>query len=93
MPARRFFAMLKAARKITALNQMDACDVAAITICDAKWYTHVRDTYKQRLDILEDRIPDLSEPVIQTPEVRKATKEKVFQLFALKRQTLGLPHG
>lgn len=45
MPARRFFVMLKAARKIQSWQFSNLCDIASIPLGDAKYFDGVKKTY------------------------------------------------
>jgi hypothetical protein len=48
MPARRFFALLSEARIIMARRRGEDCDIAAIAICTADYYTKTAERFKKR---------------------------------------------
>ena len=41
MPARHFWGMYRAYKKLDARNKMELCDIQAISICNAKYYKTV----------------------------------------------------
>lgn len=45
MPARAFFVMLKAARRLRSSDFVDFCDIAAIPMCDGKYHQKLQTIY------------------------------------------------
>ena len=45
MPARRFFAMVNAGRRIMMAEYAELCDIAAIPMCDPKYHRQLKGAY------------------------------------------------
>lgn len=73
MGAQAFFVMLKAARKIRSYDMMELCDIAAIPMCDGKYYQKLRSIYQQQLQYEE---PNSEIKQSQKPNVMKADSDE-----------------
>lgn len=91
MPARRFFALLKAKRKIECLHAIDRIDEALIASDNVsmKWYEAVRGRWTDRLALIDRQ--GLPEPakIIHTDEQIKETQVTVLELFRQRKQLMG----
>ena len=91
MPARRFFALLKAKRKIEclqAIDRIDECLIASDNV-SMKWYETVRERWTQRLVALDRQ--NVPEPALveHTDEQIKETQITVLELFRQRKQLMG----
>lgn len=83
MPARAFFAMLRAARTLEASERMEECNIQAISICSTKWYDELANRYGARIDVLSGRTePAPADPIEPPKPKRLATGEDVMALLA-----------
>jgi len=91
MPARRFFAMLKAKRKIECLHAIDRIDEALIGSdnVNMKWYESLRDKWVYRLEGMTTKIPDEVKQTPLTDEEIKETQAVVLELFRQRKQLMG----
>lgn len=55
--------MLEYSREMRALEQMEACDIAAIATADAKYYEHVRMRYERTLKHYEQQRSEIYDAV------------------------------
>ena len=63
MPAVRFFALVREAHRIREMDHVallsDMCDVASIALGDAKYYTSLKQAYRDRMKSIVGNIPSL----------------------------------
>lgn len=90
MPATQFFSMLDAMRTLSALEKIEACDLAAITICDHKWYDKVRGRY---VDILDAKTFQELPPAQPKPAIDAASDEAKYGMMRMFARRAGLAHG
>jgi len=89
MPARRFFAMLRAARKIQAYEYLELVDIQAISICDSKYYKAIHERYANRVEAIERRA-EKPRIVYDEPETHaRKTAHMAEQLALMRRLNFG----
>jgi hypothetical protein len=91
MPARRFFSLLKAKRKIECVEAIDRIDEALIGSNNVtmKWYEQLRDKWVSRLtEIVPMDAPKASEKHYSDDEI-KETQGVVLELFRQRKQMMG----
>jgi hypothetical protein len=83
MPAVHFFEMLRHGRRLRAYQLAELCDVAAITICQPKYHTQL----KQRLlSLATDRtMPKPPPPLAHMDAGSREAADLFFQMFAAKK--------
>jgi hypothetical protein len=77
MPARRFFVMLKAARKIQSWQFSNLCDIAAIPLGGDKYFDGIKNVYS----IANKRRPEVPEPSAG-PVVSSASPDAMWAFMA-----------
>lgn len=91
MPARRFFALLKAKRKIECIKAIERIDEALISSdnVNMKWYEGLRERWTEQLLALQMKGPE--KPVYQehTDQEIKDTQAVVLELFRQRKQLMG----
>lgn len=96
MPARRFFLMLRAARKLKCSEATDQINFHSIPLTNAKYVEELRDYYRQEMDHLSGFDPGefgsqtVGEPREKSEEEMKHTQAQVLRLFALRKQLNGI---
>lgn len=96
MPARRFFLMLRAARKLKCSEATDLINFHSIPLMNAKYVEELRDYYRQEMDYLSGFDPSsfegqtVGEPRVKSDEEMKQTQAQVLRLFALRKQINGI---
>lgn len=91
MPARRFFSLLKAKRKIECLQAIDRIDEALIASDNVsmKWYEAVRERWTDRLSAIDRKETPSAAPVVFTDEQIKETQSVVLDLFRQRKRFMG----
>lgn len=72
--------MLESARKIRAVENLDACDIGVISIQNVKYYEGIRSRYARRLEQPYDDF----EPEQQQLEGEEA-RQQLFGMFGSRR--------
>lgn len=90
MPCRRFSAMVDAMRKLDAYEKMEACDIAAITMLNSKWFEKVRGRYERQAnpEDTEQALQLVNEATTPTKKVvldGEEARDFMMTLFANKK--------
>jgi hypothetical protein len=95
MPATRFFAMLKAGRRIQCLDRIEDIDIAMAPGCGPKYFEVTRRRFEKRLEHYADLVPAVAEaasPIIPktAPGVvldagSQEAKDFMMTIFAAKK--------
>lgn len=90
MPARRFFAMMKAKRKIECVLAIDRIDEALISSdnVNMKWFEGLRSKWTESLNSLLPEAEPLPEADPLTDEQIKSTQVTVLELFRQRKQLM-----
>ena len=79
MPAVTFFAMLEAMRELDKYEKIELCDIQAISICDYRYYEHVRARY----ELEKEEHPSTTQtPYTQEPLKWEEATGAIFSMFA-----------
>ncbi len=91
MPARRFFSLLKAKRKIECINALDRLDEALVASdnVSVKWYETLREKWIGRLKIADQSIETEKPKIEFTDETIKETQKIVLDLFRQRKRFMG----
>lgn len=77
--------MLQASRKVFAYENMIACDIAAVTICDAKYHNYLKEHFRQKI-ISPPELP--KEPVHSKPVEGATAHAAVQNIFRYHKRFL-----
>jgi len=91
MTARQFFLMLGESRRLYAFRMSQFCDVAAIPMCDGKYYARLKEMYASVLlgedeknSTIEPKKP--SGPILNDNEAR----DFLFSVLSQKKRLMGI---
>jgi hypothetical protein len=95
MPARRFFAMRRAAMAIEVMEKIDLLDIQAVSICIPEYYEKLHERIRDRMPDSPVREIQESAPLKPSPTTimlehgTEQTKNQLLSLFALQRRSGG----
>ena len=85
MPARHFFVMLRGARQMRAFYFSELCDIAAIPMCNEKYYRGLKASHQ--MNMARDENPEPIPQYRKTPLEGDTAKYAMMTLFHhLKRR-------
>jgi hypothetical protein len=92
MPARRFFAMLRAAQRIKIKEKLDSIDFYAIPLTTGKYCDDLRDSLCREMDLLNGFDPGamIDEPKDMTDEERSNVHMGLMEVLATRRRVNGV---
>lgn len=91
MPARRFFALLKAKRKIECIEAIERIDESLIASDNVsmKWYEAMRDKWSERLNLIDHK-EEIEVPAkVYTDQEIRETQVTVLELFRQRKRMMG----
>lgn len=91
MPARRFFALMKAKNKIECVQAMDRLDEALVgsNNVNMKWYEGLREKHELRLMALNPVKEVVEQKILHTDDEIKQTQVVLLELFRQRKQLMG----
>lgn len=84
MGAQAFFVMLRASRKIRSYDMMELCDIAAIPMCDGKYYQKLRGVYQRQLQWEEPQTP-MPDKLTSSPKPDVMKADSLDARYAMAR--------
>lgn len=91
MPSRRFFALLKAKRKLECVDAIERIDETLIAShnVNMKWYESLRERWVNQLSGFELKNEETVKVKEYTDEEIKETQAVVLELFRQRKQFMG----